>query len=131
MLPADTLDLMWSVQPKDALSTWILNVQGAQCAGLVELTDGQGMRLDVVPVYGDTVLTWTGMAPGRVGATWWGDLDANQVWRNVDVGAWLSPEPIFKLAPVELRSNWVLETIWNLDASACGGVLEPMEARKP
>ena len=131
VLPADTLDLMWSVQPKDALSTWILNVQGAQCAGLVELTDGQGMRLDVVPVYGDTVLTWTGMAPGRVGATWWGDLDANQVWRNVDVGAWLSPEPIFKLAPVELRSNWVLESTWNLDASACGGVLEPMEARKP
>ena len=120
LFPEDTLDLAWSVQPQDALSEWILHLEGAGCAGLVELTDNQGTRLDAVAVKGDTTLRWTSLSPGKVSATWWGDLDGDEVWRSVDVPIWREPEPVLKLPAEELRPNWVLETTWTLDAAACG-----------
>ena len=127
LYPADTLDLAWSVQPQDALSEWILHFEGVGCPGLVELTDNQGMRLDAVAVQGDTTLRWTSLSPGKVSATWWGDLDGDEVWRSVDVPTWRAPEPVLKLSAEELRPNWVLETTWTLDASACGTVAAPVD----
>ena len=87
---------------------------------MVELTDNQGTRLDAVAVKGDTTLRWTSLSPGKVSATWWGDLDGDEVWRSVDVPTWRAPEPVLKLPTEELRPNWVLETTWTLDAAACG-----------
>ena len=127
LFPEDTLELAWSVQPQDALSEWLLHLEGAGCAGLVELTDNQGMRLDAVAVQGDTTLRWTNLSPGKVSATWWGDLDGDEVWRSVDVPTWRAPEPVLKLPAEELRPNWVLETTWTLDASACGTVAAPVD----
>ncbi|MEC8368456.1 MAG: hypothetical protein VXZ56_02445, partial [Bacteroidota bacterium] len=118
--PEDTLELAWSVHRQDALSEWILHLEGAGCAGLVELTDNQGTRLDAVAVKGDTTLRWTSLSPGKVSATWWGDLDGDEVWRSVDVPTWREPEPVLKMSAEELRPNWVLETTWTLDAAACG-----------
>ena len=108
--PEDTLELAWSVHRQDALSEWILHLEGAGCAGLVELTDNQGTRLDAVAVKGDTTLRWTSLSPGKVSATWWGDLDGDEVWRSVDVPTWREPEPVLKISAEELRPNWVLET---------------------
>ena len=119
LFPEDTLELAWSVQLQDALSEWILHLEGAGCAGLVELTDNQGTRLDAVAVKGDTTVRWTSLSPGKVSATWWGDLDGDEVWRSVDVLTWRAPEPVLKLPAEELRPNWVLETTWTLDAAAC------------
>ncbi len=123
--PEDTLELAWSVQPQDALSEWILHLEGVGCAGLVELTDNQGTRLDALAVKGDTTLRWTSLSPGKVSATWWGDLDGDEVWRSVDVPTWRVPEPVLKLPAEELRPNWVLETTWTLDAAACGTASAP------
>ena len=120
LFPEDTLDLAWSVQPQDALSEWILHLEDAGCAGLLELTDHQGTRLDAVAVKGDTTLRWTSLSPGKVSATWWGDLDGDEVWRSVGVPTWRAPEPVLKLPAEELRPNWVLETTWTLEAAACG-----------
>ena len=127
LFPKDTLDLAWSVKPQDALSEWILHLEGVGCPGMVELTDNQSKRLDAVSVQGDTTLRWTSLAPGKVSATWWGDLDGDEVWRSVDVPTWRAPEPVLKLSAEELRPNWVLETTWTLDASACGTVAAPVD----
>ena len=120
LFPEDTLELAWSVQPQDALSEWIFHLEGVGCGGLVELTDNQGTRLDAVAVKGDTTLRWTSLSPGKVSATWWGDLDGDEVWRSADVPTWRVPEPVLKMSAEELRPNWVLETTWTLDTAACG-----------
>ena len=119
VLPEDTLELVWSVLPLDALSEWTLQLEGVVCPGLVELTNPKGERLDVVPVRSDTTLTWTHVIPGNVRATWWGDLDGDEVWRDVDPLTWRKPEPVVRMEPVELRANWVMESTWSLDSAAC------------
>jgi len=119
VLPVDTLELVWSVLPLDALSEWTLHLEGVACPGLVELTNAKGERLDVVPVRTDTTLTWTHVMPGKVRATWWGDPDGDEVWRNVDPLTWRKPEPVVRMEPVELRANWVMESTWPLDSAAC------------
>jgi len=119
VVPADTLELVWSVLPLDALSEWKLQLEGVACPGLVELTNAKGERLDVVPVRSDTTLTWRNVLPGKVRATWWGDLDGDGVWRDVNPLTWRKPEPVVRMEPVELRANWVMESTWSLDSAAC------------
>ena len=117
--PKDTLDLMWSVRKREALAEWVLRIEGVQCSGLLELTNGKGDRLDLMEVDGDTLFRRGGLLPGVVKAIWWGDLDSNRVWSNVDVATWQVPEPVARMEPVELLANWVVETTWVLDSTAC------------
>ena len=118
--PEDTLDVVWSTKAKSDVAEWVLRLEGVDCPGLLELADHQGVRLDVVAVASDTVLTWPRLVPGKVRATWWGDLDGDGVWRDVDVPTWRAPEPVAKMEAVELRANWVVESSWRLDSTACG-----------
>lgn len=118
--PEDTLDVVWSTKAKSDVAEWVLRLEGVNCPGLLELADHQGVRLDVVAVASDTVLTWPRLVPGKVRATWWGDLDGDGVWRDVDVPTWRAPEPVAKMEAVELRANWVVESSWRLDSTACG-----------
>ena len=118
--PEDTLDVVWSTKAKSDVAEWVLRLEGVDCPGLLELADHQGVRLDVAAVASDTVLTWPRLVPGKVRATWWGDLDGDGVWRDVDVPTWLVPEPVAKMEAVELRANWVVESSWRLDSTACG-----------
>lgn len=118
-LPRDTLALAWSVLKEEELGQWSLNVVGVRCPGLLEVNDGKGERLDLIEVRRDTVLTWSGMKPGKISATWWGDLDGDGVWRNVDLATWRVPEPVSYMPPVDLRANWVVETSWVLDSTMC------------
>lgn len=118
-LPRDTLALAWSVLKEEELGQWSLNVVGVRCPGLLEVNDGKGERLDLIEVRRDTVLTWSGMKPGKISATWWGDLDGDGVWRNVDLATWRVPEPVSYMPAVDLRANWVVETSWVLDSTMC------------
>ena len=118
-LPQDTLALAWSVLREEELGQWSLNVVGVRCPGLLEVNDGKGERLGLIEVGRDTVLTWSGMKPGKISATWWGDLDGDGVWRNVDLATWRVPEPVSYMPPVDLRANWVVETSWVLDSTMC------------
>ena len=118
--PEDTLDVVWSTKAKSDVAEWVLRLEGVNCPGLLELADHQGVRLDVVAVASDTVLIWPRLVPGKVRATWWGDLDGDGVWRDVDVPTWRAPEPVAKMEAVELRANWVVESSWRLDSTACG-----------
>ena len=117
--PQDTLELMWSVKKRETLAEWVLRIEGVQCSGLLELTNGRGDRLDLMEVDGDTLFRRGGLLPGQVKATWWGDLDSNRVWSNVNVATWEVPEPVVRMEPVELLANWVVETTWVLDSTAC------------
>ena len=118
--PEDTLDVVWSTKAKSDVAEWVLRLEDVDCPGVLELSDHQGVRLDVVAVVSDTVLTWRRLVPGKVRATWWGDLDGDGVWRDVDVPTWRAPEPVAKMEAVELRANWVVESSWRLDSTACG-----------
>ena len=118
-LPQDTLALVWSVLKEEELGQWSLNVVGVRCPGLLEVNDGKGERLDLIEVGRDTVLSWSGMNPGKISATWWGDLDGDGVWRNVDLATWRVPESVSYMPPVDLRANWVVETSWVLDSTMC------------
>ena len=111
--------MTWSVLDRTELGEWQLSMEGVNCPGLLELSNTKGEALDVVVVQKDTTLMWRDLRPGKVTATWWGDLDGDQVWRNVDVSSWRTPEPLRELEPVEIRPNWVLETTWVLDSLAC------------
>ena len=119
ILPEDTLVLAWSVLKEEELGQWSLNVVGVRCPGLLEVNDGQGERLDLIEVGKDTVLSWSGMKPGKISATWWGDLDGDGVWRTVDLATWRVPEPVSYMPAVDLRANWVVETSWVLDSTMC------------
>ena len=119
ILPTDTLELAWSVLKEEELGSWSLNVMGVGCPGLLEVTDSKGLRLDLIEVLQDTTLSWSGMKPGKINATWWGDLDGDGVWRNVDLAKWRVPEPVSYMPPVDLRANWVVETSWVLDSTMC------------
>ena len=119
ILPEDTLALAWSVLKEEELGQWSLNVVGVSCPGLLEVNDGKGERLDLIEVGRDTALSWSGMKPGKISATWWGDLDGDGVWRNVDLATWRVPEPVSYMPPVDLRANWVVETSWVLDSTLC------------
>ena len=118
-LPQDTLALAWSVLKKEELGEWSLNVVGVRCPGLLEVNNSKGERLDLIEVRRDTALSWSGMKPGKISATWWGDLDGDGVWRNVDLATWRVPEPVSYMPPVDLRANWVVETSWMLDSTMC------------
>ena len=118
-LPQDTLALAWSVLKKEELGEWSLNVVGVLCPGLREVTNSKGERLDLIEVRRDTSLSWSGMKPGKISATWWGDLDGDGVWRNVDLATWRVPEPVSYMPPVDLRANWVVEMSWVLDSTMC------------
>ena len=118
-LPQDTLALAWSVLKKEELGEWSLNVVGVRCPGLLEVNNSKGERLDLIEVRRDTSLSWSGMKPGKISATWWGDLDGDGVWRNVDLATWRVPEPVSYMPPVDLRANWVVETSWVLDSTMC------------
>ncbi|MGB2423991.1 MAG: Ig-like domain-containing protein, partial [Flavobacteriales bacterium] len=120
VVPEDTLELVWSVHPVEALSEWGLTLEGVGCRGLLELVNARGERQDVVYVASDTTVRWRGLLPGKHRAIWWGDLDGDEVWRDVDVESWREPEPVTRSEPVELRANWVVETTWRLDSTACG-----------
>ena len=111
---------MWTTKAKSDVAEWVLRLEGVDCPGLLELADHQGVRLDVVAVASDTVLTWPRLVPGKVRATWWGDLDGDGEWRDVDVPTWRAPESVAKMEAVELRANWVVESSWRLDSTACG-----------
>ena len=118
--PEDTTELVWSNLKKEQLSDWTLNVTGLVCPGLIEILDSKDNRLsEVVYVKRDTVLRWPQLKPGFVKALWWGDLDEDGVWRDVDVESWRAPEPVQTMEPVELRANWEIETTWTLDSSQC------------
>ena len=117
--PEDSLELSWSVYPKEALGTWSLALEGVHCPGLIELTNARGERLDVVQVTNDTTLVWDDMLPGKVNATWWGDLDGDGQWQNVDLSAWDIPDPVVKLQAIEIRANWEVESSWTLDSTQC------------
>ena len=119
IVPKDTLELEWSVLKEEDLGEWSLNLTGVRCPGLLEITDNKGERLDLIEVGKDTLLWWRGIKPGKISATWWGDLDGDGVWRNVDLATWRMPEPVTYMPPVELRANWVVETSWMLDSAMC------------
>ena len=121
LVPEDTLELVWSVHSAEALSEWGLTLEGVGCRGLLELVSVRGERQDVVYVASDTTVRWRGLLPGKYRAIWWGDLDGDEVWRDVDVATWREPEPVTRSESVELRANWVVETTWRLDSTACGG----------
>jgi len=97
-----------------------LTLEGVQCGGLLELANARGERQGLVYVASDTTVRWRGLLPGKHRAIWWGDLDGDEVWRDVDVATWREPEPVTRSEPVELRANWVVETTWRLDSTACG-----------
>ena len=117
--PEDSLELSWSVHPLEALGKWSLSLEGVRCPGLVELTNVRGERLDLVHVTHDTILIWENMVPGKVAAIWWGDLQGNGQWQNVDLPQWKAPDPVVKLQPVEIRANWDVESSWTLDSILC------------
>jgi hypothetical protein len=119
VMPEDTLELVWSVHPVEALGEWGLALEGVQCGGLLELTNARGERQGLVYVASDTTVRWWGLLPGKHRAIWWGDLDGDEVWRDVDVATWREPEPVTRSESVELRANWVVETTWRLDSTAC------------
>lgn len=119
IVPKDTLKLAWSVLKEEELGECALNVVGVGCPGLLEVKDSKEMRLDLVEVCNDTVLSWSGLKPGKISATWWGDLDGDGVWRNVDLVTWRVPEPVSYMPSVDLRANWVVETSWVLDSTLC------------
>lgn len=117
--PQDTLELAWSLLKEEELGEWSLKVIGVGCPGLLEVMDSKGLRLDLIEVSEDTTLSWSGMKPGKINATWWGDLDGDGVWRNVDLATWRVPEPVSYMPAADLRANWVVETSWVLDSTMC------------
>ena len=119
LLPIDTMELVWSVQPRVSLAEWNLRLENVQCQGLLEITNVKGNRLDLVVVEQDTLLAWKLLEPGKIHATWWGDLDGNEVWDNVDIPLWRKPEPVSRMESVELRANWIIESTWSLDSTSC------------
>lgn len=116
--PRDTLDMVWSTLPQDALSTWRLKLEGVDCPGWIEVALGSD-QVDLVRVEADTTLTWAGLKPRSLNATWWGDPNGNGMWEQVNVMRWQAPEPVLHLDPVALRANWEVETVWRLDSAAC------------
>jgi hypothetical protein len=123
MWPLDTVDLVWSTLPQDALSTWRLTLEDVVCSGWLEVALGPD-QVDLVRIQEDTTLTWSGLKPKSLNATWWGDSNGNGVWEQVSVARWTAPEPVLHLEPVALRANWEVETVWRLDSAACArGVL--------
>ena len=116
--PRDTLDMVWSTLPQDALSTWRLKLEGVDCPGWIEVALGSD-QVDLVRVQADTTLTWAGLKPRSLNATWWGDPNGNGMWEQVNVMRWQAPEPVLHLDPVALRANWDVETVWRLDSAAC------------
>ena len=123
MWPQDTVDLVWSTLPQDALSTWRLTLEDVVCSGWLEVTLGPD-QVALVRIQEDTTLTWSGLKPKSLNATWWGDSNGNGVWEQVSVARWTAPEPVLHLEPVALRANWEVETVWRLDSAACArGVL--------
>ena len=69
-------------------------------------------------VDGDTLFRRGGLLPGVVKAIWWG-FGLEPSLSNVDVATWQVPEPVARMEPVELLANWVVETTWVLDSTAC------------
>ena len=118
MWPQDTVDLVWSTLPQDALSTWRLTLEDVVCSGWLEVALGPD-QVDLVRIQEDTTLTWSGLKPKSLNATWWGDSNGNGVWEQVSVARWTAPEPVLHLEPVALRANWEVETVWRLDSAAC------------
>jgi hypothetical protein len=116
--PRDTLDMVWSTLPQNALSTWRLKLEGVDCPGWIEVALGSD-QVDLVRVEADTTLTWAGLKPRSLNATWWGDPNGNGMWEQVNVMRWQAPEPVLHLDPVALRANWEVETVWRLDSAAC------------
>ena len=116
--PRDTLDMVWSTLPQDALSTWRLKLEGVDCPGWIEVALGSD-QVDLIRVEADTTLTWAGLKPRSLNATWWGDPNGNGMWEQVNVMRWQAPEPVLHLDPVALRANWEVETVWRLDSAAC------------
>lgn len=116
--PQDTVDLVWSTLPQDALSTWRLKLEDVACPGWLEVALGPD-QVDLVRIHADTILTWPGLKPRSLNATWWGDPNGNGVWEQVNVARWEAPEPVLHLDPVAIRANWEVETVWRLDSAAC------------
>ena len=116
--PRDTVDLVWSTLPQDALSTWRLKLEDVTCPGWLEVGLGPD-QVDLVRIHADTILTWSGLKPRSLNATWWGDPNGNGMWEQVNVAQWKAPEPVVHLQPVALRANWEVETVWRLDSAAC------------
>ncbi len=116
--PQDTVDLVWSTLPQDALSTWRLKLEDVACPGWLEVALGPD-QVDLVRIHADTILTWAGLKPRSLNATWWGDPNGNGVWEQVNVARWEAPEPVLHLDPVAIRANWEVETVWRLDSAAC------------
>ena len=116
--PQDTVDLVWSTLPQDALSTWRLKLEDVACPGWLEVALGPD-QVDLVGIQADTILAWSGLKPRSLNATWWGDPNGNGVWEQVNVARWKAPEPVLHLDPVALRANWEVETVWRLDSAAC------------
>ena len=116
--PQDTVDLVWSTLPQDALSTWRLKLEDVACPGWLEVALGPD-QVDLFRIHADTIFTWPGLKPRSLNATWWGDPNGNGVWEQVNVARWKAPEPVLHLDPVAIRANWEVETVWQLDSAAC------------
>ena len=96
------------------------------CQGQLEVFDSKNNRMSTHLVKSDTTLVMGGLMPGSYRARWWGDLNGDEVWNGVAVSTWSVPEPVLAMAPVELRANWAVETVWELDSAACAsGLPEP------
>lgn len=117
--PEDTLVWKVKVRRPESLSEWRLSLSEVQCQGQLEVLNASGNRVSATLVKADTTLTWSGLTPGSYRARWWADLNQDEVWNGVDVAGWRTPEPMTSMDAVELRSNWVVETAWALDSSAC------------
>lgn len=117
--PEDTLVWKIKVRRPESLSEWKLSLTDVQCQGQLEVLNASGNRVSATLVKSDTTLTWSGLTPGSYRARWWADLNEDEVWNGVDVAGWRTPEPMTSMDAVELRPNWVVETAWALDSSAC------------
>ena len=117
--PDDTLSWTVAVHAAESLSEWSLKLAGVQCQGQLEVLDSKNNRMSTHLVKSDTTLVMKGLMPGSYRARWWGDLNGDEVWNGVDVPTWSIPEPVLTMAPVELRANWAVETVWELDSATC------------
>ena len=115
----DSLELAWDIQSPEALSEWVLLLSGIECPGFLETVDAKGKRMELIHVQSDTTLQFKGLLPGRYRTLWWGDPNDDMKWSDVDPKAWTEPEPAVGMEFVELRPNWVVESSWALDSTAC------------
>jgi len=116
----DSIETSWTTWPEDHLAELLVTVYGAAVPGQLILEDASGRALATIPLAAEDSVVWRiqDLMPGKVNLTWESRRFGGDTFEEVDVQKTL-PGDVRLQAPggLELRSNWTMEWIWEVDTT--------------